>query len=283
MYYSPAPGKCILIEGTGGVARRPDAAGKMRDSLTACNSNLKACTVAKNFERPWEENVASSVDALLEIWGEIRKLLVTPGPPSKKAIRKTITLAAKNYHPNYFVVGKRLGDESQALACLRPLDLPVIYGTPSVIVFVTFDRLALAAALYYRVPAVIFSWDLTTTDRETNETKDSSRITNSDGFGKGGAFIAYRTELDTPKAQITDLLSKIQKNKDNLEEQPSEKELHAILQTIQEKITAAIMDASALLKDWEDGAIEDLHKTRNFAGAYEILLKTVCLVPSIQQ
>ena len=200
MYYSPAPGKCILIEGTGGVARRPDAEGVMRDSLTACNPNMRASTVARNFTNFKADTISDGVEQLNEVWDLIKSALARG--PNKKNMSKTITLAAQNYHPEHFVVGKRLGDESQALACLRDLKI-VTYGPnllpqnvaemPYVNVFVTFDRLALLAALYYRVPAVIFSWG------------QKQRP----GANPGSAFIAYRSELDTPETQYKGLVARI--------------------------------------------------------------------------
>ena len=67
----------------------------------------------------------SGVQRLNFVWDLIKETLGRG--LNKKNILKTITLAAKYYNPEYFVVGKRLGDESQALACLRDLKI-VTYG-----------------------------------------------------------------------------------------------------------------------------------------------------------
>ncbi len=295
MYYSPAHGKCILIEGTGGVARRPDAGDKWRDSFTACNANLAQCTVARNFTNFKAVTISDGVEQLNKVWGLIKRALAHG--PNKKEIIETITLAVENYHPEYFVVGKRLGDESQALACLRDLKI-VTYGRgkkthetipeaqkgmPYVNVFVTYDRLALAAALYYRVPAVIFSWGLKITDKKSGAIKDSPRA--ADGGNPGGAFIAYRTELDNLETQFESLKAQFRatltgKRPDLPNVNQDFKEYNNIV----EKIATQIAAANAKIEGWVVGDHKFHHQTtRAAAVAYKMLLGLEIYVPAIQQ
>ena len=300
MYYSPAPGKCILIEGTGGVARRRGDDDKLHDSFTACNTNLKQCAVNNMFTQFKANTISDGVEQLNKVWDLIQRAL--EHGPNKKEIIRTITLAAENYHPEYFVVGKRLGDESQALACLRDLKI-VTYGKdketqetipeeqkgmPYVNVFVTFDRLALAAALYYRVPAVIFSWDLKTTDPKTNVVGDSSRI--SGKGGKGGAFIAYRSELDTPEAQYNSLMARITETLSDAP--PAEPDANVLqeltdIYAVMEKIDGKIADAKGEINKWIKLDPRFHHQTTASGGslseAYKMLLGLMIYVPGIQQ
>ena len=244
--------------------------------------------------------ISDGVEQLNKVWDLIKRAL--EHGPNKKEIIRTITLAAENYHPEYFVVGKRLGDESQALACLRDLKI-VTYGKdketqktipeeqkgmPYVNVFVTFDRLALAAALYYRVPAVIFTWDLTTTDPKTNVVGDSSRI--SGEGGKGGAFIAYRSELDTPETQYKGLVARIAETlKGPRPDEPDADVLKELtdINAVMGKIHDQITDANKEIRKWIKGGDKYHHQTTASGGslseAYKILLGLMIYVPGIQQ
>ena len=270
MYCSPERGQCILIEGTGGITD---------SSLTACNTNLSASTVARNFTNFKAETIKNGVKELNHLWHLIKSTL--SHGPNKEKIIETITLAAQNYHPPHFVVGKRLGDESQALACLRDLKI-VTYGPeelpqnvaamPYVNVFVTFDRLALLAALYYRVPAVIFSW--AKKERENHN--------------PGRAFIAYRSELDTPETQYKSLVARIAETlKGPSPAKPDARELHPIIYEVMRNIDGRIAAANREINNWIELEPRYHHQTTASGGslskAYKILLELMIYVPGIQQ
>ena len=127
-------------------------------------------------------------------------------------------------------------------------------GMPYVNVFVTYDRLALAAALYYRVPAVIFSWGLKITDKKSGAIKDSPRA--ADGGNPGGAFIAYRTELDNLETQFESLKAQFRATLTGMKrpDLPNVNQDFKEYNNIVEKIATQIAAANAKIEGWVVGA-----------------------------
>ena len=157
-------------------------------------------------------------------------------------------------------------------------------GMPYVNVFVTYDRLALAAALYYRVPAVIFSWGLKITDKKSGAIKDSPRA--ADGGNPGGAFIAYRTELDNLETQFESLKAQFRATLTGMKrpDLPNVNQDFKEYNNIVEKIATQIAAANAKIEGWVVGDPQFHHQTtRAAAVAYKMLLGLEIYVPAIQQ
>ena len=104
---------------------------------------------------------ARAQKAALKRLGQFAKEGVLSATGKKIAAARSI---AKASIPGFLILAKRLGDQGQALACLRePLGVSTGSGkggpqANATNVFVTIDRLALAAALAYKVPAAIFCY-----------------------------------------------------------------------------------------------------------------------------
>ena len=153
--------------------------------------------------------------------------------------KKLTTDETKKWRPVYeepiMVIGKRVGDQGQALSCLRSLagddvEPPLqqssgvaVPATSIVNTFVTHDRLAFVAAMLYRVPAIIFNW----------------QVQKPDVLEKG-AFIIYQANLDTLGEQLKrlqDEYKEMNKQIAELHEKTPPLNLAGLLTTVQTKIS----------------------------------------------
>lgn len=273
-YYSRSTDKSILIEGTCGVS-----------DLTASNPNMWQCAAVTLFTQFRDDTIKPAMKSLNDVFKKIKNVFFKNGNRNRNRKKNLNSeLKAEFYQRAYFMVGKRLGDQGQALACLRKINiteygqdnkvLPNEVATraarPTVNVFVTIDRLAFLAALYYRVPAAIFCWG-----KKSGENAQQS------------AFIAYRTDLATPRSQFKYLKTHIADLKTHIAERGLKQKLPNISifknpkRQLSEKINLVITKAEGDLKKAAKYVMRG--HTKHLTVIYKNLLGLISIVEALQK
>ena len=167
--------------------------------------NIKSSFI-KSFDHHTNTILTEIREGLEEEEAEQRESPQIESPAPFRPTTKKDALLYSKLLPKFLFVSKRLGDQGQALACLRNPLMPYNPNSPedAVNVFVTYDRLALAAALTYRVDAAIFAFP-----------KNKGVPGKNEGIPHG-AFIIIKKNLETAEARWNSLKEKIEKINENI-------------------------------------------------------------------